>query len=57
MIKTWNISIKDIDDTIEYLTHFKKFRDLQSSEIIKLLNEEHMKKFESFSKKFGLLLN
>ena len=52
MIKTWNISIKDIDDIIEYLTHLKKFKNLPPSEIIKyikLLNEEHMKKFESFS--------
>ena len=54
-----SISIKDIDDTIECLTHFKKFKDLSSPEImkyIKLLNEEHIKKFESFSKKFGSII-
>ena len=56
MIKTWDISIKKIDDTIEYLTHLKKFIDLQPSEIIKLLNEEHMKKFESFSKKIWSII-
>ena len=29
MVKNLNISIKDIDDTIVYLTHFNKFRDLK----------------------------
>ena len=56
MIKTWDISIKKIDDIIEYLTDLKKFIDLQPSEIIKLLNEEHMKKFESFSKKIWSII-
>ena len=54
-----SISIKDIDDTIECLTHFKKFIDLQPPDIInniKKFNDEQIKKFESFSKKFGSII-
>jgi len=54
-----SISIKDIDDTIKCLTHFKALVALDASEIIKyvrLLNEDEVRKFESFSKKFGSII-
>ena len=54
-----NISIKDIEDTIKCLNYFKKYIDKDISEImndIKLLNEEEIKKFESFSKKYGSII-
>ena len=55
-----SISIKDIDDTIECLCHFKNlifFED--SSKIIdylKELDEETIKKFESYSKKYPSII-
>ena len=52
-----SISIKDIDDTIDCLNHFKNFIKYEPPEIIsyiKLLPEEQIKKFESFSKKIRL---
>ena len=54
-----SISIKDINDTIECLTHFKTFINSNPSDIIKyvkLLDEEQIKKFESFSKKYGSII-
>jgi len=51
-----SISIKDIDDTIECLNHFKDLMNKTPKEIInyfKLLSEENIKKFESYSKKYG----
>ena len=54
-----SISIKDIDDTIECLNHFKEFIKYEPPEIIsyiKLLGEEKIKKFESLSKKFGSII-
>ena len=54
-----SISIKDIDDTIQCLYHFKSFVSLDSTGIlnnVKLLTEENIKKFESFSKKFGSII-
>ena len=53
-----SISIKDIDDTIECLTRFKHLKNKNTLEIInyiKLLSEEKIKQFESFSKKFGAI--
>ena len=54
-----SISIKDIDDTIECLAHFKKFINKNTKEIInyiKLLRPEQIRKFESFSKKYGSII-
>ena len=54
-----SISIKDIDDTIECLKHFKIFIKKNTLEIInylKLLPEEKINQFESFSKKFGAII-
>ena len=54
-----SISIKDINDTIECLIHFKTLVDLDAKGIldyIKLLTEEQIKTFESFSKKFGSII-
>ena len=54
-----SISIKDIDDTIECLNHFKAFIKYDPPEIIsyiKVLQEEQIKKFKSFSKKFGSII-
>ena len=53
------ISIKDINDTIECLTHFKKFENKNASEIInniKLLSEEQIAQFENYSKKFSYII-
>ena len=53
------ISIKDIDDTIECLTHFKNFKNKNSSEIIKyikLLSEKEIAPFENYSKKFSYII-
>jgi hypothetical protein len=54
-----SISVKDIDDTIECLIQFKDFVKFDAKEIlkcIKLLDEEKIKTFESFSKKFGSII-
>ena len=54
-----SISIKDINDTIECLNHFKNFVNKDAQGIlnyIKLLTEEQIKTFESFSKKFGSII-
>ena len=54
-----SISIKDIDDTIDCLNHFKAFINYDSPKIInyiKDLKEEQIKQFESFSKKFGSII-
>ena len=54
-----SISIKDIDDTIECLAHFKKLINKDTKEIInyiKLLRPEQIRKFESFSKKYGSII-
>ena len=54
-----SISIKDINDTIECLIHFKTLVNLDAKGIlnyIKLLTEEQIKTFESFSKKFGSII-
>ena len=53
------ISIKDINDTIECLTHFKKFENKNALEIInniKLLSEEQIAQFENYSKKFSYII-
>ena len=54
-----SISIKDIEDTIICLTHFKKFINYSPYEIIgyvKLLEEEQIRAFESFTKKFRSII-
>ena len=54
-----SISIKDINDTIECLTHFKKLIDKDTKDIInylKLLTPMQIKNFESFSKKYGSII-
>jgi len=55
-----SISIKDIDDTIECLGHFKILTSFsESSKIIdhlKELDEEKIKKFESYSKKYPSII-
>ena len=54
-----SISIKDIDDTIECLNQFKVLVEKDTSSILKyiqLLDEEKIKKFESFSKKYGSII-
>lgn len=54
-----SISVKDIDDTIECLIQFKDFVKFDAKEIlkcIKLLDEEKIKTFENFSKKFGSII-
>ena len=53
------ISIKDIDDMIECLKHFKSFIDLDAYKIIKyieLLDEESIKKFENFTRKSSFII-
>ena len=54
-----SISIEDIKDTIECLKIFNSLIDLDGKGIIdyiKLLTEEQIKTFESFSKKFGSII-
>ena len=54
-----SITIKDIDDTIECLDHFKNLINKNNQEIInyiKKLKPEQIKKFESFSKKYGSII-
>ena len=54
-----SISIKDIDDTIKCLNHFRNLIDKNSSEIInyiKSLDEETIKIFENYSKKYCLIM-
>ena len=54
-----SISIKDINDTIKCLKHFNKLISKNSSEImkyIKSLNEDEIKQFVSYSKKFGSII-
>jgi len=54
-----SISVKDIDDMIECLTHFKTIVNYDAADIlkyIKSLSEEKIKTFESFSKKFGSII-
>ena len=55
-----SISVKDIDDTIEYLTKFKEFVKFDDNndilKCIKLLDEERIKTIENFSKKFGSII-
>ena len=54
-----SISIKNINDTIECLIHFKTLVNLDAKGIlnyIQLLTEEQIKTFESFSKKFGSII-
>jgi hypothetical protein len=54
-----SISIEDIKDTIECLKIFNSLIDLDAKGIIdyiKLLTEEQIKTFESFSKKFGSII-
>ena len=54
-----SISIKDINDTIECLTHFKMFINKDTKDIInylKLLTPKQIKNFESFSKKYGSII-
>jgi len=54
-----SISIKDIDDTIECLYHFKNLIKCGPSKIIyylKELGEETIKKFESYSKKYPSII-
>ena len=54
-----SISIEDIKDTIECLKIFSSFINRDAKEIInciKLLTEEQIKTFESFSKKFGSII-
>ena len=53
------ISIKDIEDTIDCLKHFRPLLEYNSKEIIKyitLLDEEIIKKFENFSKKYHSII-
>ena len=54
-----SISIKDIDDTIECIKQFKNLINLNAEDIIKnikLYDEKIIKTFESFSKKFGSII-
>ena len=54
-----SISIDDIADTMKCLTYFKSLIDLDTSNIInkiKQLDEKDIKKFESFSKKYGSII-
>jgi len=51
-----SISIKDIDDTIESLGHFKNLTFFNDSskimDYLKELDEENIKKFKRYSKKY-----
>ena len=54
-----SISIKDINDTIKCLEHFNNLINKNSSEImtyIKSLNEDEIKQFVSYSRKFGSII-
>ena len=55
-----SISFKDIEDTIECLCHFTNFIFLDDSskimDCLKELDEETIKKFENYSKKYPLII-
>ena len=56
-----SITIRDIDDTVGCLIHFKYFISLTTSQIIDYIkglneHEEEIRKFESYSKKYGSII-